>query len=345
MPVEVKVAIGAWTWTSWTSLELDADYMVPASAWTVTARTPDAVTWSQLAPGLPVVIEAGGDVVLRGTLEAISSRRTKAGGLEVRLSGRDLAAALVDCGPGPSWAFPSTTLAATAQAAMAALGVLGTVEPSAEASTPISVRPETGESYWELLNRYAKRARLGLWMSPLGILRIGRPDYLALPVATLVNSRLVPASNNVLDWAYTRDVTQQRSPVTVVGQAGDSDFGAPVTSALGLALDADLVTLGLSRPLWLDDGEVGSILSATDRAREEVSRRRLSAERIEATVPGLFAAPATVWTPGQMVAVQDDIHGQTGLWWVRSRAIRMDQQSGTRTTLVLHPPNLYLPAV
>lgn len=345
MPNDWNVQIGAGTWGNWTQLQIEGDYLVPSDSWSVTARTPDALTWMQLTPGLPVLIRIGVVIVLRGLLESVSSQRSKQGGLEVTLAGRDLAGPLADCGPGPSWAFPATTLVAAAQAAMAALVIPGTVVGAGEAMVPLAIRPEVGESYWELLGRLAKKSRMGLWMSPLGVLSIGRPDYLAVPVATIINSNLVPDSTNCLEVRFSHDITGQRSPVTVVGQAGESDGLSPSYGPTAVFADPTLSALGLVRPLTIDDGEIGSITQALARARYEVERRAFEARRLEVVVSGALATPKAAWTPGQMVALQDDIHGLTGLWWVRSRRITMDRQAGTRTTLSLHPPNLYLPAV
>lgn len=344
MPGDVRLIVGGQAWASWTSYDLDADYLTPADGWRVTARNPGSAQLAAVRPGTVVQVLIDSTPILMGTLERVESERTVGVGHVISLSGRDLAGALTDCSPGTSWTLRNMSLAAVARQALSELGVAATVVAAAEAQVPRKIiKAEPGESYWDCLERYAHKARLGLWMDPLGVLNIGRPNYLAAPVAEVVHA-VAPGTaggTNVLSCQYVDDISGRRSPVTTVGQSAGGGLFAAAATVTGVAIDA---TLGLVRPVLVDDGDVASVTEAVARGRWEVSRRQFEGRSLTVEVQGHLAKPGVPWSPGQMVAVRDEVHGIVGSWWLRSRQMSRSQQSGTRTTLQLHPPNLYLPA-
>lgn len=345
MPGEIRLLVAGQAWASWTSYDIDGDYLTPADGWTVSARNPDALQLATLLLGSPVQVLVDTTPILSGTLERIESSRTRDGGHVISLSGRDLAAPLVDSTPGTSWALPNLSLAAAAQKILTELAVPAVVLAAPEAQVPRKIiRPESGESYFDLLVRYAKKLRLGVWMDPVGILHLDRPDYLAVPVAELVHavSPATAGGTNVLSLRYVDDITGRRSPVTVVGQSAGGGLFASSTVLVGTAVDPTLTVL---RPALVDDGDVGSISEATARARWEVARRQFEGRSLTVQVQGHLAAPGVPWTPGQMVAVRDEQHGIVGSWWLRARRFSRSLTAGSTTELVLHPPHLYLPAV
>lgn len=349
MAADVTLLVAGQAWDSWTSYELEADYLTPADGWSVTARNPNSLQLALLRTGLPVILQVAGQPILRGLLERVESSLSRDGGHEITLSGRDLAAPLVDCSPGVTWSFKNLPLSAVAQMALSELGVAATVLAAPEALVPRrSIKAEPGETYWEVLERYAKKARLGLWMSPLGVLTIGRPTYTSAPVGIVKHStvKALRGGNNILSARYTEDLSGQRSPVTVVGQGAGGAAWPSASQITGAYIDADLTSRGLLRPILIDDGEVSSIPEAIARARWEVSYRAFQARQLEVEVAGHLckAVPPTAWAPDQMVGVQDDLHGIVGVWWLRAVRMTRDRDGGTRTALTLHPPLLYLPA-
>lgn len=345
MPGDVRLLVAGQAWDAWTSYDLDADYLTAADGWTVSARNPDAVQLATLVLGSPVQILVDTTPILMGTLERIESSRSLDAGHVISLSGRDLAGALVDASPGTAWAIPSLSLAAAAQKILAELAVPAVVLAAAEANVPrLILRPEPGESFWDVLVRYARKLRLGVWMDPVGVLHIDRPDYLSPPVAELVHatSLATAGGTNVMSIRYVDDITGRRSPVTVVGQSAGGGLFAASTVLVGAAIDP---TLTVIRPALVDDGDINSVLEATDRARWEVASRQFEGKHLTVTVQGHLAMPGVPWSPGQMVQVRDELHGIIGPWWVRARRFSRSLSTGSTTELVLHPPNLYLPAV
>lgn len=348
---EATLIVGAFSWSNWTRYELEADYEAPADSWSVEVANPTAAHVAALTPGLPVVMLVDSVPALRGWLERVEVRRSRAGGLTLALSGRDLAGPLVDCCPGPTWSLPTTSLAVAATKALAELGVPAIVKPSPEALVPMSIiKAEPGETYWQMLTRYCRRLRLMPTMTPAGVLSLGRPDYITPPVAALFHGATPATANqtNVLEVSYTRDIAQRFSQVTVLGQSagGGSLFGELGAGQLvGAAVDPALVALGVHRPLVLDDGQVGSVTEATDRARWEVSTRAYRGQEYSCVVPGHGPARKVLWAPNQTVTVVDEVAGVTGLWWVSGRRLIRDRQQGTRAALTLHPAGTLLPPV
>lgn len=217
----VTLVVGASAWTNWTSYELDAQFSTPADGWSVAVENPTSSQWQSLQTATTISLLVGDQVALVGWLERKEVKRSTSGTV-VSLSGRDISAPLTDCGPGPTWSAKNTSLLAIASAATAALGVTATVAGVPDANATIAIaKAEAGESWWQILDRYAKKARLMVWMTPDGTLRIGRPDYTSAPVASLVHA--LRGQTTVLDLGYSDDITQRFTQITVVGQAKGSD--------------------------------------------------------------------------------------------------------------------------
>lgn len=344
------VVVGAFAWQNWASYEIEADYTTPADAWTVEVRNPSAAQIAAVTTGSVVQVLVANRVALKGFLERRSFRRSRGGGTALSLSGRDLAGPLTDCAPPASWTWRNLSLAAVAQKALTELGILATISAAAEAQAPRPIiKTEPGETYWQLIERHARKLRLLPWMSPDGVLHIDRPDYTSAPVATLTLGRVgsLGAETNVLEAAYTEDMTGRFSDVTVVGQLAGTDqvFGAGAAHLSGTAQDAGVVLKGLYRPTLVDDGELRSSQEATARAQWEVSNRQFHAEVLEYVVPGHGPTTKTLWTPNTQVAVRDEYTGLSGVWWIAGRRLLRDRSAGTRTSLTLRRPNTLLPAV
>ena len=348
MPAEhvIQLVLGANTWSNWSRVELDSDYKTPADGWSVEALNATSTQLASLSVGQAVTVLVDGAVGLRGVLEQISTQRDRSGGTKVTLSGRDLSAPLVDCSPAPgSRTWSNLSLQAAAQKWLTELGVSAAVSAEAAATTPFArLVAQPGETYWQVLVRYAKRLGLHVWMSPAGVLDIGKPDYTSPPVGAVVQS---DDNANVLESAVRTDLSGRFSRVTVIGTAtpgGKSLFGNDSSRVSGVAVDAELVALGLNRPLTLDVGQLGSSSEAKDRAEYEVGRRAHDGLELSYVVQGTGPAPGVLWTPNTSVTVDDRLNNVAGPFWLAQRRILQDRRLGTRTALVLREPHTFLPA-
>lgn len=348
-PAAVLV-VGAHSWRNWVRYTLESEYVTPADGWSVEAANPTLAQLAALSPGQPVQLLVGDQVALKGHLERVGISRTRQGGTVVQLSGRDLAGPLLDCSPAASWRWQNLSLAAVTRKALDELGVVATVSAHADATAqrPL-IKAEPGETYWQVIDRYAKKVRLMPWMSPAGVLNLTRPDYTSAPVAHLVNGRVGSRAQatNVLDGSYSDDITGRYSDVTVIGQAKGSDdaYGEAACKLKGSARDAGIVAKGLYRPTTIDEGELRSTTEAKARAAWEVSQRQHDAEQLQYVVAGHGPTTTTLWAPNQQVTVEDEVAGVDGTWWVAGRTLTRDRSGGTRTTLSLRRPNTLLPAV
>lgn len=349
MPREVTLVLGAYAWSNWASYEVAVAADCPAGTWTVDARNPTPAQLSLLTLGSPTSLMVGTRQVLRGYLDRVETRRSRSG-TSVRLSGRSLAAPLVDCCPPASWSWRQVSLATLAEKACSELGVPATVEArAAEASALVAyAKAEPGETYWQVLERYARKARIMPWMSGPGTLALGRPDYTTAPVAELVIGLAASRNRtNVQEASRVRDLAGRYSSYTVLGQGrgGRKATAATAGQPVGRAADAELVAAGLVRPLVLDDGDLRSTAEAQARAEYEASMRLYAADVLECVVPGHGPSLAEIWAPDSQVTVLDELNGISGTRWISAARFLRDREGGTRTALTLRVPGTLLPAV
>ncbi len=347
---EIVLVAGTSAWRNWTSYEVSSQFETPADGWRVEVRSPSSAQLQQLQLATVVTLMLGSNRALRGRLDRKELRRTRSGGTVVVLSGRDMAAQMVDSTPPSSWSFRNISLSALAVKAMQALGISATVNPHSDALQVLDwVKAEPGETYWQVLERYARKARLMLWMTPRGILHIDRPDYTSTPVASLVNasSDAKREQTNVEEALYSSDITHRFSSVTVLGQSKGSSslFGSTAAHIKGEADDDELAELGVVRTLVLDDGDLRSKAEATARAEWEVSHRRYQGQSLEYVVAGHGPTPTSLWRLNTMVNVYDELAEIDGPWWLAGYRLLRDGRAGSRTALTLKPPNSLLPAV
>lgn len=347
--VEAKLVVGGYAWANWTRYELDADYTTPADAWSFEVHNPSHAQLAALTTGSAIQVLVGDQVAQKGFLERRQARRAKDGGTVIALSGRDLGAPLLDCTPKASWIWRNVSLESLAKQALAELGVTATVSAHADAKTLRSVqKAEPGETYWQVIERYAKKLRLLPWMSPAGVLHLDRPDYTSEPVATLIHGRTSYASQtNVIEFVHDEDLAGRYSDVTVVGQVpgNDSLFGSAACQVKGTAKDAGMAAKGLYRPTVMDDGDVASSTEASARAAWEVSHRQYEAQSLQVVVPGHGPTSMTLWELNTQVTVVDEVFGTSGTWWIAGRRLLRDRKGGSRSALTLRVPGALLPAV
>lgn len=347
---ELTLVLGSQAWTNWTSYEVEAEFTTPTDGWRVEASSPTAAQISSLTPGSVVMLLLGQSVLLQGRMDGIELRRTRSAGTVVTLSGRDLAGQLVDCCPPTSWSWRNITLKALAEKALQDLGIPASVSADTGALQVLDrAKSEVGETYWQVLDRYARRARLLVWMTPAGVLRIGRPNYSSTPVARLVNGATPGTSRytNIEETLHVNNISQRFSSIQVLGQSAGSDslFGSSVAHLRGQASDAELTAAGLTRPLVLDAGGLKSSAEAKARAEWEVSSRRYHGRSLQYVVGGHGPSVSTPWALDSMVEVVDELAGANEAWWLSGYRMLRDEQRGTRTALTLRPANSLLPEV
>lgn len=334
----VTLIIGDKAWKNWTRAEVESDLLTPADAWSVevTNATPNQI--AELVPGASMSLLVGQQVAVSGFLEVRQVTRSGAG-IVVALSGRDQTGPLVDCAP-LAWTLKNLSVEQMAAKAIAELGLTLTTGAHADAKKPATLQKgEPGETYWALLERYARRAGLMLWTTRAGVLRIDRPTSTGEPVAGLRHLRA--GASNVLSFTHQLRSTGRFSTLTVLGQSRGSDafYGEGAATVRGQATDAGVTG---NRPGVVDEGEVSGTTAANARARWEVGKRQYEAESITAVVSGAGPSSSTLWEPDSLVAVEDEYCGCSGVWFL-STARTSWSVDGVTSTLELHRPGLLAP--
>lgn len=347
MSGDTVVILGEDAFTNWQQVELEADYETPADGWAVQAVVQNAAQFAALRLGTLVQVQMNSSIALKGMLERVELNVTRSGGTTVSLSGRDMAASLVDCAPVAASTLRNLTLAAVAERLVAALGLAVTVHAAAaEAKVPrerFSFEP--GETYWQFLTRYCAKVGLMPAMTPAGVLTLGRPNYTSQPVGELIHGRDGNArQTNVLEAHYSDDLAGRFTTLKVQGSiqgAGLFDGGAIVRSGR----DLDLVAAGIQRTTVIEVGELRGHDDAVARVDWEIDQRRFRARTLTYTVRGAGPTPTSLWTPNNLVVVRDELLGISGVRWIAARRITRDRENGTQTQLTLKEPLLLTPEI
>lgn len=330
----IQVLIDGKAHERWDSAEIDSDLLVPADAWQVSLGTAGEQSLpSAVVPGVPVQIRVDGDLVMSGRVDAVS-RAVSVGRHDLSLSGRDGAAALVDCSA-PIFVARQIGLADVVAKVVREFGVERIRIDAIATRRREKVSVDPGDTAWDVLANVAEANGLWPWFEPDGTLVVGGPDYTTAPVATLVLRR--NGTTNVERLDERRSVVGRHSRVTVLGQTHGTE-----TEAGKNALRASVDDTGVSwyRPRIVEI-HADSTAVCESRARKLVSDARLSGYTLSATVKGFrIVAPGEpgdglLWAAGQRVHVISEPHGIDAPMFVMARRFSASRAGGTSTELTL----------
>jgi prophage tail gpP-like protein len=340
----VELLIAGTAHGDWESYEVDSDLLIPADAWQVTlgmnsgGKMPPAVV-----AGAPVEVRVGGATVMVGRVDGIDHQVDKSSH-SLRLSGRDGAAALVDCSA-PIFDKQQASLDDIVAAIVRDFHITRHVI-DADATRPrkkINVTPGAGA--WDMLADIAEANGLWPWFTPDGTLVIGGPDHSTPEVATLI-MRKSGKDNNLLSLAKRECINERYSHFTVLGQTPgtDTETGKP-------DLRHTETDTGVSwhRPKIVMDYEADSTAACRDRARKLLADSRLAGFTLTASVKGhRIAATGQLWEPGQRVHVISEPHDIDATFFLMARKFTGGRNESSRTELTLkedgvwtldaHPP-------
>lgn len=332
----IRLSIAGHAHEHWTSWSVSSDLLTPADGFQLDVFTQQDVDLPDyLHEGAPCELMLGRDRVLTGILDEYEhdiSRR----GHQIRLSGRDLAATLVDCST-PFVSLREASLNDVIDQIVKPLGIERVEIRADQAGQRRRVQIEPGQTAWEALQQVAEANGLWPWIEPDGRLVIGGPDYDASPVATLVLRR-DGDGNNVERMSVRRSMAERYSHLSVLGQHGQY-LGDAWDSSRG-ALRADVQDSGLTergifRPRIVVDSGCETPDRATLRARKLLADSRLEGFEIRATVRGHRTSGGLPWAPGQRVRVESEPHGLDDIYFLMSRSLRLSRQGGAVTELSL----------
>ncbi|EKN9090595.1 phage tail protein, partial [Salmonella enterica] len=173
--------------SDWMTVMADASFLTPAGAWEVMAGIENRTLPAEVHEGARVILRAGQDVLMTGLIDDVTEVVT-CGQHLLTLSGRDNAAALVDCSA-PVFTSQAMTLAEVMNQIVRPLGITRTVIRAGKSTAPEKFSVDPGETAWDALLKIAESNGLWPWVEPDGTLVIGGPDYTTPPVATLALHR------------------------------------------------------------------------------------------------------------------------------------------------------------
>lgn len=200
-------------------------------------------------------------------------------------------------------------------------------------------RPRAGESVWEYIDRHARRLGVLMWLSPDGKLVLGSIRYDQPALYKLIRrERSDPNEpNNILSGGAVRNAADRVSSVTVYGRTRGENLER--AASLATATDPEMAELGLLRPLIVQDGSIRTEEEAERRARRELAKGRANALVLRYTMAhhgqGRSDGTGPLYATHRIAAVDDEIAGIRGEYFITDRTFTKSREHGTRTELLL----------
>ncbi|MDP8224503.1 MAG: hypothetical protein P9L99_14175 [Candidatus Lernaella stagnicola] len=337
---------------AWESIDLDSDMLVPSDMLhLVGPSTQDGVpmAWPLLARCNRLIATLGPVPIFTGNRSSATNEVSQTGD-QIAIEGCDAAKVLVDSPPLIRFRRPAGSLATFAAELCGQLAVPVVVDAAAQIPRAQTTSASPSQPVWSILEPIAKECGCTMWCDATGVLRIESllPYYAIPPVATLASMPSGPqaAANNITSYTLRDDVEARFSHIVVQGGGGQRArhgtiatgmLGAP---ALGMAVDPELISRGVYRPLVLVDQDAKSIAQAQAKAMREVALRRLQGTKIELEVAGFTTETGLPWQVAQMVLVSIPHKGVAGPMFVIARRLMQDLSGGSRTRLTLVEPGV-----
>lgn len=333
----VTVMINGKAHSNWESYDIDSDLITPADAWQVVIGLNENKVPNFVRPWSPVEVKVGNDTVLTGRVDSIENNIDK-NNHSLTLSGRDMAAVLLDCAA-PIFSTRFSTLEEIASKVIRPLGISKIKIQADTTRIREKVSVEPGTRAWDVLAHVAEANGLWPWFSPDGTLIIGGPDYNTPPVATLVMRR-DGVGNNIESCSYNRNVISHYSHVTILGQthgteteSGKHDLHATVKDD-----NADFY-----RPQIVVDHESDNQSLAKDRAIKLLSDGMLATLELSIVVSGhRIGKKGALWEPGQRIQLNIEPFGISDVYFLIGRRFTKSRNGGTRTELRLKKDGLWM---
>lgn len=192
--------------------------------------------------------------------------------------------------------------------------------------------PQAGETAWDFLERHAARLGLMMWMTPRGELHIGAPRYRQDPLYAFtrkwVNDPAKP--NSILSGSRRLNGGDRYSEVLVYGRARGGDAARSTIRAV--LYDE----LPFERRLVVHDNSIRSQDEADRRAQREVTMRQADADVLEYELAN-HGMGRYLYAIDTMAAVDDEVVGARGAWYVTRRTFMRSRDGGTTTRVRLVP--------
>jgi len=331
----------------WQRYEIESDMLQPADAFSFTAANDDAQMAGKINKGDRFKLLMDGELQMVGHVDDVVYVTDRQGS-RVDIRGRDDFSALVDCSA-PLISRNNQTLLMLARE-LTEDWIENWELQSGVGITYISkIKIEPGEKILDVLQRFAAKDKVLIWMTAGGKGHIGRPNYSqAVAHAIRLYKQTNPRAalyNNVIRSSVTQSWRNQYSSISVYGTTGNTaaKYGRGAHSKT-TSTEASITS---ARPLIITDGDIRDIKDAKARADLEVARRLMEATRAEYTVKGFYGQPpeagaeSVLYQQDHLVDVEDERSGVKAVYFTTRRRFTHDE-NGKHTTLGLFPAGVWM---
>jgi prophage tail gpP-like protein len=300
-----------------------------SETWAVTGSNGSRATVHRpVRPGQACQVLIGGETVITGHVDDVEPSYD-ASKREVSVRGRDAAADLVDCSAVPG-DYKGRTVSQLAAVLCEPFGI--TVQARTDVGAPLETfTVPAGETVFDALERACRQRGLLLASDGLGGVLLTRASGERI-------AAVIEQGRNVLEGRATLSWRRRFSHIVVIGQ-GDAGrwTGAGGTEPNGAVTDPEITRY---RPRTVEAETGQGTASYKERAAWERAVARGRGARFEYTVPGWTHAEG-LWTPNTRVRVKDAWLGVDEALLVADVTFVKDTDRGTRTELVLMPPEAF----
>lgn len=199
------------------------------------------------------------------------------------------------------------------------------------------IRPQTGETRWEFLDRSAKRNGLLMSMSPEGKLLMCGLHYDQEPSYFLTRRINNGSGNTILSGSAREDISDVYREVIVYGRAKGKDKARSPFKGHAISDPKEAAYLPYERTLEIRDNSIRSKEDAQRRAEYELGKSKQGALVLEYTVQG-HSQNGLIFATDTIAHVEDEVTGISGPHYVVARTFTRGAKQAPLTALKLVPP-------
>ncbi|MCF8491351.1 MAG: hypothetical protein K9H18_19470 [Rhodospirillum sp.] len=337
---ELTLTISGQIWTGWTDVEITG--AIDRMAWEfkvgITETDPDGEVRQAFGPGAPVEVNADGDLLVTGYLDACEPSYDD-GAHGIALRGRSATGDLVDCSviAEPSQ-WRNIAIDALARAICKPFGVAVRLE--GDAGAPLrQFQIEEGETAHAAIERACRWRGLLPTAGPDGALVLTTGAAATATGDTLDPTAIPPRIKKAVG---TYDFTDRFSRYIGKGQTSlEEDWQMEAVAHPRAEVTDEEVTR--YRPLLLVGEELSDGVTLLDRMAWEARVRAGRARAASVTVQGWRDAGGVLWRPNTLVHVKDEWLAIDLELLIVSVTFRRSDDDGTTTDLKLSHPDAWIP--
>jgi prophage tail gpP-like protein len=199
------------------------------------------------------------------------------------------------------------------------------------------VRPQSGETVWEFLDRSAKRNGLLMSVTPDGKLLFCGLHYDQEP-SYRITRRIEGdrSQNNVVSGGYRLDISDVASEVVVYGRVKGDDKSRSPFKGHAASVVSDSAHVPYVKTLIIVDNSIKSKDDAQHRAEYELGKSKQGCEVLEYAMRG-HSESGLLYAPDTIAHVEDEATGVSGPYYVVARTLTRSAKQGPMTSLKLVP--------